>query len=682
MTRSPFARLLTAACLAGGFVFAASAQTNPPAPATPPGPAATVPPAPQPVTLSSIVPDGRPHRFEAKNKQFSIDGQPTLLIAGEIHFGRVLPEDFETRIKQAKAMGLNTVSFYMFWNLTEPQEGKFDFTGMNDVRRMLKLCQDNGMWAVLRPGPYCCAEVDYGGIPWWTLKYPDVKIRTNDPKYVEWSKRYIQAVYKEVADLQVTKGGPLVMVQLENEFGMVAAGDYSHMLTLRQIFKDVGFEVPLFVCDPGTFSPTGAAANPYGEDVLRGRNGLKDELAYRQAVNAAGDFPVYAPEVYTAWFSGWGQPIATRNSTIPAIVTWTNFLLNHNTSWCYYVFYGGTNWGYNTGCNEWLPLQTSYDYNAPIDEAGRTTPKFNALRDVLAARTNRTLPAPPPDPAVYTLPPISLTQKMPLTATLPAKATRSSKFPASMEQLDQDYGFVLYRKQFPAGIKGKLELKQVMDYAVTMVNGKTVGKTFVGYGPDSSTITLDEAGPATLDIFVQNLGRISVITNAASQNRAHKGLIGGAFLDGQEITGWDDYSLPLKDGPTASAAPAATDAPHTGPTFYRGTFTANQPATPGGGGTYLDMQNWGFGVVWVNGHNLGRFWDRGGIRSLYLPTQFLKQGANDITILELHDAPKAAQVGSTTKIVETPPFPFAIRLDQSRLPAGSAFTVAPPRPLE
>jgi beta-galactosidase len=139
--------------------------------------------------------DGKTHKFEARNHQFIIDGRPVVLAAGEMHFGRVLAEDWETRIKQAKAMGLNTISFYLFWNQVEPQEGKFNFTGMNDVRHVLQLCQANGMWAILRPGPYCCAEVEYGGIPAWTLKYPDVKIRTNDPKYVEWSRRYIEQVY-------------------------------------------------------------------------------------------------------------------------------------------------------------------------------------------------------------------------------------------------------------------------------------------------------------------------------------------------------------------------------------------------------------------------------------------------------------------------------------------------------
>jgi beta-galactosidase len=633
------------------------------------------------VKLTKIVPDGKPHKFEAKNKQFLIDGEPTLLIAGEMHFGRVLPEDFELRVKQAKAMGLNTLSFYLFWNLSEPEEGQFDFTGMNDVRRMCKLCQENGLWVILRPGPYCCAEVDYGGIPYWTAKTAnaDVKIRTADPKYVAWSKRYIDRLAQEIADLQVTRGGPVIMMQIENEFGMVAraSGGYGYTDALYEIFKH-DFDVPLFVCDPGVFGSVGGRSG-YPADVLRGRNGLKSQADYNQAAAAAGDFPVYAPEVYTAWFSGWGQPIATRNATIPAIIDWSNSLLNYNASWCYYVFFGGTNWGYDTGCNEFLPLQTTYDYNAPIDEAGRITPKYRTLRELLAKRTERTLPEPPADPPVSALPAIKFTEHQPLLEMLSTKFLGEAKLhskPISMEDLNQACGFVDYRKTFPNGIKGMLEIRDARDYAITMVNGKTVEKSFIGLGADSNKITLNESGPVTLDILVHNLGRISVITSANSQDLARKGLIGGAFLDGAELTDWHIISLPLSS--VQDIKPSQT--PHTGPTFYHATFNVPAPAAGHSDlpSTFLDMQKFSFGIVWVNGHNLGRFWDRGGARSLFLSGHFLKPGANDITVLELHDAPSTAEVTSTTNMIETAAVPFVMRLDtptaggNAPLPSGRA----------
>ncbi len=666
-----FPALLTIAALsAAALIFAPQTPAAAPAggaPARGPGGAAAA--ATQPLTLTKIVPDGKPHKFETKNKQFLIDGEPTVLIAGEMHFGRILPEDFETRVKQAKAMGLNTLSFYMFWNLTEPQEGQFDFTGMNDIRRMFKICQDNGIWVILRPGPYCCAEVEYGGIPWWTCKYPDVKIRTNDPKYVEWSKRYIERVAKEVGDMQVTKGGPIIMAQLENEFGMVApvAGGYDYVKALAPMFRSAGFDVPLYCCDPGSFV---RGANPYGPDILWGRNGMGTGSAAAYTAYAAlpGDFPLYSPEVYTAWFAGWGQSLPTQHTSINEVTTATTFFLDHNMSWCYYVFFGGTNWGFNTGCNEYLPVMTSYDYNAPIDEAGRTTPKFNALRTIIAQRTGRTLPEPPPEPAVAALPAIKITEHEPLVEWLaaqpdPLEPVSIHPQPVSMELFNQDYGFILYRKTFPTGVKGVLELRQARDYAVTMVNGKTVGKSFIGLGPASNTITLNESGPVTLDILVHNLGRISVITSANSQDRARKGLIGGAFLDGTELADWKIYSLPLPKVDNFKAS----NTPHTGPTFYHATFNVNKPAS-----TFLNLSNFSFGVVWVNGHNLGRFWDRGAARSLFLSGHFLKPGANDITVLELHDAPATPEIASTTTMVTTPAVPFVMALDNARAGTGGA----------
>lgn len=606
--------------------------------------------------VSTIVPDGRPHKFEARDQQFFIDGQPTLLLAGEMHFGRVQPEDWDTRLKQAKAMGLNAVSFYLFWNTVESKEGQFTFSGLTDVRHVLELCRQNGLWAILRPGPYCCAEVEYGGIPWWTAKYPDVKIRTADPKYVEWSRRYIEQVYRQVGDLQVSRGGPLVMVQIENEYGNARPANNDYMVALHKIFRDVGFDCQLFICDP---FPTPATRLLPG--VMAEQNGLKGPAS--PSLRAAlGGFPVYVPEVYTAWFTGLGQPLATRNSAISDTLNWVGGLLDNRNSFCLYMFFGGTSYGFSNGCNENLPVQTSYDYGAPIDEAGRVTEKYRALRTLLSTRLGLQPPEPPPDPAVITLPAIRLTEHEPLLATLPAAPTRSAAKPVAMENLDQDYGFVLYRKTFPAGLKGALELKQVQDYAVVMVNGKTVAKAFRGYGPDSSKVQLDEAGPVTLDILVYNLGRISVITNAASQDRASKGLIGGAWLDGAELSGWDMFSLPL---PAGAASFQASTAPHIGPTFYRGTFDLAAV-----GGTFLDLRNWGFGVVWVNGHNLGRFTDRGAIRSLFLPAQWLKAGANEITVLELHDAPKVPEISGTLNAIEETAVPFPVALDRGVRPAG------------
>jgi len=639
-------RLVKFAALAGiaaGCALGAAAQNAAPAPT--PGP-----------VLTSIVPDGKPHKFEARDHQFFIDGQPTMIISGEMHFGRVLGEDWETRIKQAKAMGFNAVSFYLFWNQVEGHEGKFDFTGANDVRRVLKLCQDNGLWAILRPGPYCCAEVEYGGIPYWTLKSPDVKIRTADPKFLDWCTKYMTQVYQQVGDLEASKGGPLVMVQIDNEIGITDPPNNDYLNALAKIFKQVGFSCQLFTCNP---THAGEWADPAFRmpGVLMARNGLANDSMYNVSKAAIGDYPVFVPEVYTSWFSGWSEPIATKNSSIPEITKWVTYLLDHQDSFTLYLFFGGTNFGFYNGSNFFLPVQTSYDYAAPIDEAGRTTEKYTALRNLLSTRLNLKLPDPPANPAVIEIPAITFTQMEPLLATLPAQPTATAPQPVSMENLDQDYGFVLYRKQFPNGLKGTLEIKDAMDYAYIMVNGKTVQQAFRGLGPASSQVALNETGPVTLDILVYNLGRISVVTSDRTQQYARKGLLGGATLDGQELTGWDSYSLPYARG--VDGFKPSTAAP-TGPTFYHATFNLDKV-----GGSFLNLTNWSFGIVWVNGHNLGRFWDRGGLGSLFVPRQWLKQGANDITVLELNGTPKTPEITGGTSIVSIPAKAFPVRLDRA-----------------
>lgn len=602
--------------------------------------------------VTTIMCKGQPHKFEARDGQFFIDGEPTLLVSGEMHFGRVLPEDWDTRLKQAKAMGLNTISLYLFWNLCEPQEGRFDFTDMTDVRRMLQLCQENGLWAILRPGPYCCAEFEYGGIPWWTAKYPEVPIRSTDPQWLEWSRRYIEQVHAQVGDLQVTHGGPLLMVQMDNEHGMISGGNESYMVEMQKIFTGAGFDTQLFTCDPGRSGRMSAL-----QGVLRGRNGYKGRQSGGPgAESPAEQYPIFVPELYTNWFTGWGMPLATRYRSIKEVVNWTSALIDEKASFNYYMFHGGTTFGFHNGCNEYLPVHTSYDYSAPIDEAGRTTEKYRALRALISEKLKITPPDPPADPPVIEIAAIRLDESQPLIERLPAEPARVAEEPATMEELNQAYGFVLYRKSFPDGLRGTLTLHQPMDYAIMMVDGKTVGRAFRGYGEESYSMKLQAAdGPATLDILVYNLGRISVITAPWTQDRARKGLIGSASLDGTKLTGWEMYSLPLET--VTGIAPSK--AGHTGPTFYRGTFYLTDV-----GGTFLDMRRWSMGVVWINGHNLGRFWDRGALGSLFVPRHWLNEGENEIIVLELHDAPDVAEISGGKQIVTSEPRPFDVRLDQ------------------
>jgi len=582
------------------------------------------------------IPDGKPHRLELKGGSFVIDGEPVRIVAGEMHLPRVLPEFWDDRIKKAKAMGLNAVSLYVMWNMIEPKEGEFDFTGGNDVRRFAKLCQENGIWLILRPGPYVCAEWEWGGLPAWLLP-KKIELRISNPQKLECDRRYLKKLAEQLADLQIHRGGPILMTQVENEHSPVLGEKY--MTELTQIFREVGFDGQLFTCNPGK---TAFAALEEIPGVLRGVNGVDRkqdlyELA-KQLADKSG-YPVYCAEVYTSWFSQWGT--AVKRKPIEKELDTAKWLLDRNINYCYYLFHGATNWGFMA----MDATITSYNYDAPVDEIGRITPKYKALREFFTKELNLKLPPIPPDPKVIGIAPFKLARQCSLLDVLPEKPVVADDV-LGMEYLGQAYGFVLYRKQFPNGIKGVLDLKKTRDYCIVMINGDPVGRAYSKYGPESMKVALNHSGPCTLDILTHNMGR----QMPAAAPREGRGLVEDPTLDGEKVKGWEMYSLPLENPSRLPPGQAAGK----GPAFYRGTFTLTET-----GETYLDMRNFGFGAVWVNGHNLGRYWDVGATRSLYLPSPWQKKGKNEIVVLELKDnPPKALEIMGTTDMIEEAPIPF------------------------
>jgi beta-galactosidase len=591
--------------------------------------------------------DGKPHTFAAANGQFSIDGQPMEIIAGEIHPSRIPHEFWEDRIKKARAMGLNTVSVYVFWNQLEPTEGNFNFTGDGDIRRFVQLCQQNGLWVVLRPGPYVCAETEFGGFPAWLLKDHDVKVRQDEPKFMAYCKTYMKALHDQLGDLQITHGGPIIMVQIENELGAID----KYLADNKQMFVDVGFDTQLFTCDHSGGVWNIAKGLP---GVLRATNGLPagaygtpNDTKLVAAQKVAVGYPIYSSEVYTAWFSIWGGPIAKLD--VARQIDHTQWLLDRKLSFCYYVFDGGTNFGFSNGANDFDPVQTTYDYDAPVDELGRVTPKYKALRDLFTKNFNLTLPPIPPDPNVIEIPTIKLSPQRPLLSALPDNPIKSHDV-LMMEDIGQNYGFIDYRKTFPNGINGKLDLKKALDYAFVMIDGKVVGEAFAGYGPQTFIMPINHTGSCTLDILVYNLGRNSVGINMAT---ARKGLNENPTLDDQPLTDWAIYPLPMDDPSKLPMGDSGQKFVPAGPILYSGTFNLTDL-----GETYLDTRNWNFGVIYVNGHNLGRYWNAGGQASLYLPSVYEKKGENQITILELKSPPKVPETSGGTKLLEIPYLKF------------------------
>jgi beta-galactosidase len=417
------------------------------------------------------------------------------------------------------------------------------------------------------------------------------------------------------------------------------------------MFIDVGFDTQLFTCDHSGPVWNQIDGLPH---ILRATNGLPNPLKLTLAEHVAGGYPVFGSEVYTSWYSVWGGAVGGTGSKakpIPAQIKDTNWLLDRNLSFCFYLIDGGTNFGFSNGANDWRPVQTTYDYDAPIDELGRVTPKFKALRDLFIQRLHVNPPPIPPDPQVIEIPSFSVATCRPLLDCLP-RPTLQSDDVVTMEDIDQSYGLILYRKTFPGGIKGKLDLKKALDYSIVMLNGQVVGQAFHGYGADSFQMALDHAGPATLDILLYNLGRNSVGIN---QSISRKGLNENPTLDGQELKSWQIFSLPM-DNPDDLIATktASADPPPLAPAIYSGSFNLSDV-----GETCLDMRNWNFGVVWVNGHNLGRYWDVGADRGLYLPSVWQNKGQNQITILELAGPPHSTQITGVTQLPKEPYKPFA-----------------------
>jgi beta-galactosidase len=577
------------------------------------------------------------HTFTLGDTQFLLDGKPFQMISGEMHYPRVPREAWRARMKMAKAMGLNTIGTYVFWNIHEPEKGKFDFTGGNDVAEFVKIAQQEGLWVILRPSPYVCAEWEFGGYPYWLQNEKGLTVRSKEPQYLAEYKKYILAVGKQLAPLQINHGGNILMVQIENEYGSYS-DDKEYLKINEQMFREAGFDGLLYTCDPAPDLVKGHLPG-----MLPAVNGLDNPRKVKQLINDnhGGKGPYYIAEWYPAWFDWWG----TQHHTVPS-AQYTGPLdsvLAAGISINMYMFHGGTTRGFMNGANyndknPYEPQISSYDYDAPLDEAGNATAKFMAFRNVIEKHlpAGVKLPAVPAAKPSMAIADIKLSKSASVLNSLPAP--KSSVRPLTFEDLNQAYGFVLYRTIVNGGKTGFLKLTDLRDYAVVMVNGKTVGTLDRHIKKDSIELKLP-AGKVRLDILVENLGRIN-FGKYLLQNK--KGITDKVTFGGHEVLNWQMYGLPFKDVSTVNFAGPANN---TSPQIKKGTFTLNTVAD-----TYLDMRKWGKGMVWINGHNLGRYWSIGPQQTLYVPAEWLKKGANSITVLELLK-PEVSTVSALNKPV-------------------------------
>ena len=574
-----------------------------------------------------------PHSFSLGKEEFLLDGKPFQVISGEIHPARIPPQYWRHRIQMAKAMGVNTIAAYVFWNFHETAEGTFDFTSPErNIAAFLKIAQEEGMWVLLRPGPYVCAEWDFGGLPAYLLRTPDIKVRCLDPRYMAAAERYIRALARVVKPLQITEGGPIVMVQIENEYGSYG-NDRAYLQRLRQVWQESGIRVPFYTADGATPFMLEAGSLP-GAAVGLDPGTTDEHFALARRMNAG--VPVFTSEIYPGWLTHWGEK--WQHPAAAEIVKDLKALLDKNRSFNLYVVHGGTNFGYWAGANSggkgYEPDVTSYDYDAPINEQGRATPKFRAIRDLLAEYRGKSggpaIPEPPAAIPAAAIPPIAMQPYASLWQNLPRPV--DSVQPRPMESYGQDFGLIAYQTTLIGHKNGKLLVTDIHDYATVFVDGKYAGKLDRREGINTLTLPKTESAMPVLTILVEAMGRI----NFAQTLIDRKGITERVTLNGMTLMNWKVYPLPLKEE-FIQRLPAGKVDDQPG-IFFRGAFELAQPAD-----TYLDLSAYQKGLVWVNGHNLGRYWEIGPQKRLYCPATWLKRGTNQIVIFDLHQL-KAAPV--------------------------------------
>ena len=607
----------------------------------------------------------KPGSFTVGDKTFLLNGNPFVVKAAEVHYPRIPRPYWEHRIKMCKALGMNTLCLYVFWNIHEQKEGEFDFTGNNDVAEFCRLAQKNGMYVIVRPGPYVCAEWEMGGLPWWLLKKKDIRLRERDPYFMERVKIFEEKVGEQLKSLTIQNGGPIIMIQVENEYGSYGE-DKPYVSEIRDCLRGIyGTELALFQCDwSSNFEKNGLDDLTWTMNFGTGAN-------IDQQFRRLGELRPNAPQMCSEFWSGWFDKWGARHETRPAkdMVEGMDEMLSKGISFSLYMTHGGTSFGHWAGANSpgFAPDVTSYDYDAPINEWGLATPKFWELRSMMQKYSPK-MPAVPKAPmGIITVPKFELTEFAPFMAamTKPVNGT-----PKTFEEMDMGWGTMMYSTRLPEITSQSLLTGEFHDFAQVFIDQKYIGKIDRVKNEKSLTLPAVKKG-AELIIIVEGMGRI----NFGRAIKDFKGIVGNVTLttetDDVEMVltpkQWmnvaipDDYETAVKALDMVKGVKSKVEAGEVNgsfpgaafiqgyegskklsdlmkPGYHRGYFTLKKV-----GDTFLNFETWGKGQVYVNGHAMGRIWSIGPQQTLYIPGCWLKKGKNEIIVLDVV-GPKEAVV--------------------------------------
>ena len=568
--------------------------------------------------------------LKINGNRFELNGKPFQVFSGAIHYFRCVPEYWEDRLLKLKLAGFNTVETYVCWNLHEPVKNEYDFSGMLDIVKYIKTAQQLGLYIIVRPGPYICGEWEFGGLPAWILKDNNVKLRCSDSSFLIHVKDFFTKLFSLLRPLQITNGGNIIAMQIENEYGSYA-NDKKYLRELVEIYDELGINVLTFTSD-GTWCNMLSGGTI--DNVLPTLNfGSRTSTAF-SALKRYGDIPKMCMEFWCGWFDHWGEKHHTRKST--SIITEIEAFINQNASFNMYMFYGGTNFGFNAGANfkrKYQPVTTSYDYCAPLTEYGDYTETYHKIREILCNKQNiPMLPLPEP-PELQNLGKVSLVEYAPLFENLDEISTKYfSPFPEPMEKFGQNYGLIFYKTKIVGEYAPSfLSLKDVHDRAYIYLNNKKIA--IIDRCKEHSKIYQLKlkkqlflkkiSEQVDLGILVEAMGRVNYGDNIYDR----KGITEVSIAN-QLVLGYEIYTIPLNNLEKLKFNKIHLKGEVNVPVFFRGTFKAQSKDC------FINMTGFTKGYVFVNGFNLGRYWDIGPQKTLYLPGPILKE-INEIIVFEL-----------------------------------------------